>query len=49
MRRLAPSVPTTGIRDAEDLPALVEIAQFAEGVRGRRHCTPIWTVRSDDS
>ncbi|MGW6742150.1 hypothetical protein ACWGDX_15735 [Streptomyces sp. NPDC055025] len=31
VRRLAPSVPTAGIRDAEDLPALVEIAQFAEG------------------
>ncbi len=34
VRRLAPSVPTTGIRDAEDLPALVEIAQFAEGRTG---------------
>ncbi|MEU9101539.1 hypothetical protein [Streptomyces sp. NPDC048361] len=31
VRRLAPSVPTAGIRDAEDLPALVEIAEFAEG------------------
>ncbi|TXS78290.1 hypothetical protein [Streptomyces sp. sk2.1] len=31
VRRLAPSVPTAGIRDAEDLPTLVEIAQFAEG------------------
>jgi hypothetical protein len=31
VRRLAPSVPTAGIRDAEDLAALVEIAQFAEG------------------
>ncbi|MFF9864240.1 hypothetical protein ACF1G0_02245 [Streptomyces sp. NPDC013953] len=34
VRRLAPSVPTAGIRDAEDLPALVEIAQFAEGRTG---------------
>ncbi|WP_246150938.1 hypothetical protein [Streptomyces qinzhouensis] len=34
VRRLAPSVPTVGIRDAEDLPALVEIAQFAEGRTG---------------
>ncbi|GAA2804991.1 hypothetical protein [Streptomyces showdoensis] len=31
VRRLAPEVPTAGIRDAEDLPALVEIARFAEG------------------
>ncbi|MGV9313475.1 hypothetical protein ACWDR0_14950 [Streptomyces sp. NPDC003691] len=31
VRRLAPSVPTVGIRDAEDLAALVEIARFAEG------------------
>lgn len=34
VRRLAPSVPTAGIRDAEDLPTLVEIAQFAEGRTG---------------
>lgn len=27
-------VPTAGIRDAEDLPALVEIARFAEGRTG---------------
>ncbi|QNE77815.1 hypothetical protein F0344_27370 [Streptomyces finlayi] len=26
VRRLTPSVPTAGIRDAEDLPALVELA-----------------------
>ncbi|MEU3603655.1 hypothetical protein ABZ714_33860 [Streptomyces sp. NPDC006798] len=31
VRRLAPSVPTVGIRDAEDLAALVEIARFTEG------------------
>ncbi|MEW1724371.1 hypothetical protein [Streptomyces sp. NPDC093109] len=31
VRRLTPGVPTAGIRDAEDLPALVEIARFAEG------------------
>ncbi|MEU8762984.1 hypothetical protein [Streptomyces sp. NPDC048659] len=31
VRRLAPGVPTAGIRDAEDLPALVELARFAEG------------------
>ncbi|WP_406735403.1 hypothetical protein OG508_29220 [Streptomyces sp. NBC_01108] len=34
VRHLAPGVPTAGIRDAEDLPALVEIAQFAEGRTG---------------
>ncbi|WP_233509839.1 hypothetical protein [Actinomadura craniellae] len=34
VRRLAPTVPTAGIRDAEDLPALVELAQFAEGRTG---------------
>ncbi|MEV0777998.1 hypothetical protein ACIBLA_28030 [Streptomyces sp. NPDC050433] len=34
VRRLAASVPTAGIRDAEVLPALVEIAQFAEGRTG---------------
>ncbi|MGI5169202.1 hypothetical protein ACQEU3_33120 [Spirillospora sp. CA-253888] len=31
VRGLAPTVPTGGVRDAEDLPALVEIARFAEG------------------
>ncbi|MFD8743864.1 hypothetical protein [Streptomyces sp. NPDC059616] len=34
VRRLSPSVPTTGVRDAEDLPALVELAGFAEGRTG---------------
>ncbi|SPF03141.1 hypothetical protein [Streptomyces sp. MA5143a] len=34
VRRLSPTVPTAGIRDAEDLPALVEVAQFAEGRTG---------------
>ncbi len=34
VRRLSASVPTAGIRDAEDLPALVELAQFAEGRSG---------------
>ncbi|WP_406493660.1 hypothetical protein OG936_08630 [Streptomyces sp. NBC_00846] len=34
VRHLAPGVPTAGIRDAEDLPALVEITQFAEGRTG---------------
>ncbi|URN01332.1 hypothetical protein LUW76_47475 [Actinomadura madurae] len=31
VRRLSPAVPTAGIRDAEDLPTLVELARFAEG------------------
>lgn len=34
VRRLAAGVATAGIRDAEDLPALVEIARFAEGRAG---------------
>ncbi|MEU1076175.1 MULTISPECIES: hypothetical protein [unclassified Streptomyces] len=34
VRRLSLTVPTAGIRDAEDLPALVELAQFAEGRTG---------------
>ncbi|GAA1248781.1 hypothetical protein GCM10009665_44600 [Kitasatospora nipponensis] len=34
VRRLAPSVPTAGLRDAEDLPVLAEFAQFAEGRTG---------------
>ena len=34
VRRLAPGVPTAGIRDAEDLVALAELARFAEGRTG---------------
>ncbi|MEU6282784.1 hypothetical protein [Streptomyces sp. NPDC047028] len=34
VRRLSPTVPTAGVRDAEDLPALVELARFAEGRTG---------------
>ncbi|BBA95824.1 hypothetical protein RVR_838 [Actinacidiphila reveromycinica] len=34
VRRLSPAVPTAGIRDAEDLPALVELAAFATGRTG---------------
>lgn len=34
VRRIAPSLPAAGIRDAEDLPALAEFAQFAEGRTG---------------
>ncbi|NRQ37591.1 hypothetical protein HII36_38040 [Nonomuraea sp. NN258] len=36
VRRLSPAVPTAGIRDAEDLPALVELAKFATGRSGAR-------------
>ncbi|MCP2340949.1 hypothetical protein [Actinomadura rupiterrae] len=31
VRRLVPTVPTAGVRDAEDLLTLVELARFAEG------------------
>jgi hypothetical protein len=34
VRDLAPGVPTTGIRDAEDLPELVAFARFAAGRAG---------------
>ncbi|GAB2832667.1 hypothetical protein GCM10022221_34270 [Actinocorallia aurea] len=34
VRRLAPTVPTAGIRDAENLPALAGLARFAEGRTG---------------
>lgn len=42
VRRLAPSVPTADVRDAEDLPALLEMAQFAEarGGAGALHARP---------
>ncbi|MFF7698456.1 hypothetical protein [Streptomyces lydicus] len=34
VRRLSAEVPTAGVRDAEDLPALVQLARFAEGRTG---------------
>ncbi|MFJ8672873.1 hypothetical protein [Streptomyces sp. NPDC093589] len=34
VRRLSAAVPTAGIRDAEDLPALAGLARFAEGRTG---------------
>ncbi|MEU4762480.1 hypothetical protein AB0H12_04450 [Actinosynnema sp. NPDC023794] len=34
VKRLARSVPTVGVRDAEDVPALVEFARFTEGRTG---------------
>jgi hypothetical protein len=46
VRRLSASVPTAGIRDAEDLPALVEITQFAEGRTGLAELTAYLDVRA---
>ncbi|MFD4951758.1 hypothetical protein [Streptomyces sp. NPDC058451] len=46
VRRLAARVPTAGIRDAEDLPALVEIAQFAEGRTGLADLTAYLDTRA---
>ncbi|MEU4446148.1 hypothetical protein AB0K14_34310 [Actinosynnema sp. NPDC050801] len=34
VKRLARAVPTVGVRDAEDVPALVEFARFTEGTTG---------------
>ncbi|MFD4611637.1 hypothetical protein ACFWOT_26835 [Streptomyces sp. NPDC058440] len=44
--RLSARVPTAGIRDAEDLPALVEIAQFAEGRTGLADLTAYLDTRA---
>ncbi|MFB7328439.1 hypothetical protein [Streptomyces sp. NPDC056190] len=46
VRRLSARVPTAGIRDAEDLPALVEIAQFAEGRTGLADLTAYLDARA---
>ncbi|MFE9772468.1 hypothetical protein ACFYOV_12475 [Streptomyces sp. NPDC005931] len=46
VRRLSPSVPTAGIRDAEDLPALVELAQFAKGRTGPTELTAYLAARA---
>ncbi|TNY36826.1 hypothetical protein [Thermomonospora catenispora] len=34
VRRLSPAVPTAGVRNAENMPALVELARFASGRGG---------------
>lgn len=34
VRRLSPTVPTAGVRNAENIPALVELARFADGRSG---------------
>lgn len=46
VRRLAPGVPTAGIRDAEDLPSLVGLAQFAEGRTGLAELTAHLAART---
>ncbi|MFJ5776871.1 hypothetical protein [Streptomyces sp. NPDC093094] len=46
VRRLSPAVPTAGVRDAEDLPALVELAQFAEGRTGLSELTAYMDSRA---
>ncbi|MER5352712.1 hypothetical protein ABT093_20560 [Kitasatospora sp. NPDC002551] len=46
VRRLAPTVPTAGLRDAEDLPALVEFARFAEGRTGLAELTEHLAART---
>ncbi|MEE1826239.1 hypothetical protein PUR61_29225 [Streptomyces sp. BE20] len=47
VRRLAPTVPTAGLRDAEDLPALVEFARFAEGRTDLTELTDHLAVRTE--
>ncbi|MEV8094761.1 hypothetical protein [Kitasatospora sp. NPDC085879] len=46
VRRLAPGVPTAGIRDAEDLVPLVGIARFAEGRTGLAELTAYLAERT---
>ncbi|MFJ3669495.1 hypothetical protein ACIPSE_23875 [Streptomyces sp. NPDC090106] len=46
VRRLSASVPTAGVRDAEDVPALVEIAQFAAGRTGLAELTAYLDARA---
>ncbi|GGL35042.1 hypothetical protein GCM10011588_57220 [Nocardia jinanensis] len=45
VRRLSATVPTVGIRDAEDLPALVELAHFAAGHTGLSELTAYLDAR----
>ncbi|MFB6889071.1 hypothetical protein ACFCX4_07120 [Kitasatospora sp. NPDC056327] len=47
VRRLAPTVPTAGLRDAEDLPVLVEFARFAEGRTGLAELTAHLAARTE--
>ncbi|WTW98483.1 hypothetical protein OG216_36400 [Streptomycetaceae bacterium NBC_01309] len=45
VKRLAESVPTVGVRDAEDVPTLVELARFAEGRAGFHELDHYLTAR----
>jgi len=47
VRRLAPTVPTAGLRDAEDLPALVGFARFADGRTDLGELTAYLAVRTE--
>ncbi|MGC0416714.1 hypothetical protein [Embleya sp. AB8] len=47
VKRLAASVPTVGVRDAEDVPALIELARFAEGRAGFAELSEYLTARED--
>ncbi|MEV0696381.1 hypothetical protein AB0I53_00455 [Saccharopolyspora sp. NPDC050389] len=46
VRRVSTAVPAVGVRDAEDLPALVELAQFAEGRTGLAELTGYLDTRA---
>ncbi|WP_436775081.1 hypothetical protein [Yinghuangia sp. YIM S09857] len=45
VKGLAATVPTVGVRDAEDVPTLVELARFAEGRAGLRELDHYLTAR----
>ncbi|MGW1994962.1 hypothetical protein [Embleya sp. NPDC001921] len=47
VRRLAPNVPTVGIRNAEDAPALAELARFATGRIGIEELNRYLTTRQE--
>jgi hypothetical protein len=45
VRRISAEVPTVGVRDAEDVPTLVELARFAEGRAGLDELNRYLTMR----
>ncbi|GAA3057999.1 hypothetical protein GCM10020229_82090 [Kitasatospora albolonga] len=47
VRRLAPTVPTAGLRDAADLTTLAEFARFAEGRTGIGELTAHLALRTE--
>lgn len=49
VRRLAPSGRQPASATPRICPRWWRSRSSRRGVRGRRHCTPIWTVRSHDS